>query len=120
MSEFRFYYFTSKYRETVGYYHDVLKFELFRAWDRGEGERGSVFYAPNNHGLIEIEEGTAIPIIQGGLYVQVDDADKWYKKLSLAGAFIVEPIADKSYGHRNFKIKDPSGLQISFFHYLVV
>jgi predicted enzyme related to lactoylglutathione lyase len=115
--EFRFYYFTNRYASTVAFYKNILQLKEVRSWNRGEGDKGTIFQSPNGTGWIEIEEGTAAPIIQGGLYIQVDDVDAWYEKLNKT-VKIIQPITNTSYGHRNFKFEDPNRLSIGLFKYL--
>jgi predicted enzyme related to lactoylglutathione lyase len=119
LPEFRFYYFTSLYQETIGFYRDILQWQIVRSWDRNETDKGTIFLSPNGHGWIEIEHGETVPTIQGGLYIQVNDVDEYYRRLSATtGIDIIDTLSDKSYGHRNFKFKDPSGLTITLFNYL--
>lgn len=66
MPEFRFYYFTPLYQETVVFYRDMLGFELYRCWDEPDGERGTIFRAPGGAGLIEIEAGGTRPVDRAG------------------------------------------------------
>lgn len=117
MPEFRFYYFTNRYRETVSFYRDIFQLKEIRSWDRGDADKGTIFQSPNGIGWIEIEEGTSSPTIQGGLYIQVEDVDQWYEKLR-QNVQIVSPITNTSYGHRSFKFLDPNGMAISLFRYL--
>ncbi|MEO6105465.1 MAG: VOC family protein [Cyclobacteriaceae bacterium] len=116
--EFRFYYFTSRYAETVSFYRDILQLEEVRSWDRGDCEKGTIFRSPNGAGLIEIEAGTEIPTIQGGLYIQVEDVDMWYNIAVVKKVNIIQPISNTSYGHRSFKFADPNNLIIGLFNYL--
>lgn len=116
MAEFRFYYFTPAYDETVAFYRDVLQFEVLRSWDRAE-ERGTIFRAPNGEGLIEIEHGDRAPAIHGGFYIEVDDVDGWYGRLRDRAPVIAAPTVT-SYGHRNFKLHDPNGIELGFFEYV--
>lgn len=116
--EFRFYYFTCRYDETVSFYRDTLQLEVFRSWDRGHCEKGTIFRSPNGTGLLEIEEGSAIPIIQGVIYIEVQDVDAWYEMLVNRKVNIVEAISDTSYGHRSFKFEDPNKLIIGLFKYI--
>ncbi len=62
--EFRFYYFTKRYVETVSFYRHILQLEEVHSWDRGYCEKGTIFRSPNGTGLIEIEEGEEIPTFQ--------------------------------------------------------
>lgn len=77
-AEFRFYYFTNRYEETISFYKNVLALQEVSSWDRGYCEKGTIFLSPNGTGLIEIEEGTEAPRLQGGLYIEVEDVDLWY------------------------------------------
>lgn len=115
--EFRFYYFTSLYDETVAFYRDALRLEIYHAWDRSETDRGTIFHSPNGVGFIEIEYGTDSPSHLGGLYVEVADLEAWYQRVRQSSAVIRKELGVTSYGHRNFKTVDPNGLEISFFQY---
>jgi predicted enzyme related to lactoylglutathione lyase len=119
LPEFRFSYWTTRYAETISFYKEVLELREFRSWDRGECEKGTMFFSPNGTGLIEIEEGKETSIIKGAeLYVQVEDVDTWYKKAVEKNVEIIYPIKDTSYGHRVFKFVDPNGLVFGLFKYL--
>jgi catechol 2,3-dioxygenase-like lactoylglutathione lyase family enzyme len=64
--EFRFYYFTARYDDTVAFYRDVLQLRVHHSWDHGAEARGTIFRAPNGSGLIEIEAGAGLPALTGG------------------------------------------------------
>jgi len=116
--EFRFYYFTPLYDDTVAFYRDTLDFEIDRSWDRPNDERGTVFRSPNGQGFIEIEFGDKPPSIAGGFYIEVTDVDHRYDRVRQVGAPVRKELGDTSYGHRNFKTVDPNGVEIAFFQYL--
>jgi predicted enzyme related to lactoylglutathione lyase len=116
--EFRFCYSTPLYTETISFYKNLLQWEVFRSWDRGVNEKGTIFKSPNGAGLIEIEEGTITPALQGELYIEVEDVDHMYEMLVEKNIKIVNPLSDTSYGHRNFKFADPNNLVIGIFKYL--
>jgi predicted enzyme related to lactoylglutathione lyase len=113
--EFRFYYFTPLYEQTVAFYRDVLGFEIYRCWDHGKAERGTIFRSPNGAGFIEIEAGETQPAIRGGFYIEVADVSWWYEEVRRRGAPILKELAATSYGHRNFKTADPCGVEVAFF-----
>ncbi|MGH2553594.1 MAG: VOC family protein, partial [Chitinophagaceae bacterium] len=79
LAEFRFGYTTSRYPETVNFYKNTLGWEVFRSWDRGPCQKGTIVRSPNGVGLIEIEEGTQIPVFTGELYIEVEDVDGLYE-----------------------------------------
>lgn len=116
--EFRFYYFTNNYQETVLFYKEILQLEVMRSWDRGHLEKGTIFISPNGTGLLEIEEGDNIPTLHGGLYIEVEDVDSWYEKCINNNVSMIEHLSNKSYGHRSFKFEDPNKLVIGLFKYI--
>jgi uncharacterized glyoxalase superfamily protein PhnB len=116
--EFRFYYFTPRYEETVAFYRDALRLEIFRSWDRGEAARGTVFRSPNGTGLIEVEAGDVAPVLHGGFYIEVADLDRWFERAKHAGCPILRPLGATEYGHRSFRTADPNGVEVTLFQYL--
>ncbi|HVG23186.1 MAG TPA: VOC family protein [Thermoanaerobaculia bacterium] len=115
--EFRFYYFTARYDETIAFYRDVLGLAVYTSWDRGD-DRGTIFRSPNGVGFIEIEAGGDVPSLAGGFYVEVADLEVRYERVRAAGAPIRKELGVTSYGHRNFKTVDPNGIEIAFFEYV--
>lgn len=115
--EFRFYYFTSRYEETVAFYRDSLGFAIYHQWDR-PNDRGTIFHSPNVGGYIEIESGSSTPTLTGGFYIEVENVDVWYERVRSIGAPLAVPLRETSYGHRNFKTVDPSGVEVCFFSYV--
>ena len=116
--EVRFYYFTPLYEQTVAFYRDVLRFDVYHAWERGAADRGTIFRSPNGAGFVEIEAGEEPPSIRGGFYIEVADVGRLYEEARRRGAPILRELGATSYGHRNFKTADPSGIEVSFFEYL--
>jgi predicted enzyme related to lactoylglutathione lyase len=115
--EFRLFYSTPLYAETVSFYKNRLQLEELRSWDRGTCQKGTIFRSPNGTGQIEIEEGTIVPVLQGELYIEVDDVDHWYEKIMKEKIRVINPVSDTSYGHRSFKFSDPNNLIIGLFKY---
>lgn len=52
-----------------------------------------------------------------GIYVHVDDIDAHFARAKAAGAQIVRPLADTSYGAREYSCRDPDGHLWSFGTY---
>jgi uncharacterized glyoxalase superfamily protein PhnB len=40
--------------------------------------------------------------------------DTYYERITVAGAKVAVPLADRPYGMRDFRIVDPSGNELSF------
>jgi uncharacterized glyoxalase superfamily protein PhnB len=47
--------------------------------------------------------------VRQGVYIVVDDPDGYYERALVAGADVASPIADQSYGSRDFTLRDPEG-----------
>ena len=115
--EFRYYYFTPLYEEAVTYYRDLLGLEVLSSWDRSPEVRGTIFLSPNGVGQIEVEAGESTGPA-GGIYIEMDDVDAWYEGVVSRGVPISQALIDTSYGHRQFRVIDPAGLEIGFFSLL--
>jgi uncharacterized glyoxalase superfamily protein PhnB len=47
--------------------------------------------------------------VRQGLYLVVGDPDEYYERARAHGADVASPIADQSYGSRDFTLRDPEG-----------
>jgi catechol 2,3-dioxygenase-like lactoylglutathione lyase family enzyme len=61
---------------------------------------------------VNIGPRAAVPV--AGIRVMVPNVDDYWKKARDIGAPIVIPIADRSYGLRDFTIGDPDGFAVRF------
>jgi uncharacterized glyoxalase superfamily protein PhnB len=75
-------------------------------------------------GLVEVEEvldaaavGDVAPT-NVALAVETEELHAVHDRLAGAGVTIVEPITVRPWGHRNFAVRDPNGLQLWFFEKL--
>lgn len=50
------------------------------------------------------------------LYINVEDADKHFKRAKKAGARVLDEPADTEYGHRRYGVTDPEGHEWYFAH----
>jgi len=89
-------------RETQRYYRDVLGFKIAWIW------RETIGAVYNGHTEVYFEQ---VDEFEPGMvcYVRVDGVDDVYEKYREGGAKIVEPIASKPYGMREFTIEDNNG-----------
>jgi uncharacterized glyoxalase superfamily protein PhnB len=95
--------------------------------------RHVVFDAPDGSvGHAELQMGTAVvglssvgPVaaanpwtaVSQGLYLCVTEVDALHDRAKAAGADVVMPLADQSYGSRDFSVRDPGGFLWSFGTY---
>jgi uncharacterized glyoxalase superfamily protein PhnB len=112
-----------RYRDAprmIDWLHDAFGFERYAVYDDGAG---GIAHAELTLGDGMIMLGSAAdnefaklqstPRVLGGTtqspYVVVRDADIVYTRAKSAGAEIVIPIRDESYGGRGFSCRDPEG-----------
>jgi catechol 2,3-dioxygenase-like lactoylglutathione lyase family enzyme len=121
--EFRFAYFTSDYDATVRFYRDGLELPLINDWDRGPGDKGSVFGAAA--GLIEVlarpDEGKTSHMLderppQGAfMVIEVENVEEDYRRAVKKDLPIAKSLKDQPWGHRNFCLTEPGGLVLYFY-----
>jgi catechol 2,3-dioxygenase-like lactoylglutathione lyase family enzyme len=101
--------FVRDIRRSTDFYRS-LGFELLRddgtfvelTWE------GSKLFLDERAGL----SPTAHP--QANVRILVADVDAWWERAERAGARVFQPIADRSYGLRDFTIVDPDGFGLRF------
>lgn len=97
-------------RAAQAYYRDYLGFTI--EWFHQEGRIGAV-----SHGdcVIFFRELDG-PLHPSVFWVFVDDVDAAYAELQSLGADIVEPVADKPWGLRQFTLRDLHDNRFHFHH----
>ena len=112
--EFRIVFRARDYDATVGFYRDGLELQIDHSWDRGPGQRGTVFGAAS--GLIEVlelaESASFAPATGLEIGYEVNAVDEWYDRIKAKGIPIRGDIADKPWGHRTFSLTDPCGIKV--------
>ena len=121
--QFRFAYFTPKYKETLAFYRDGLDFMIVGAWDRTQDDRGTVFEAAS--GMIEV---LALPSSgesehlwdarppQGAfMVIEFENVESLYQLALEKDLPIQEALKEQPWGHRGFCVREPNGLTIYFF-----
>lgn len=101
-------------QSSIDFYTAKLGFEL----DFTQGE-------PTNFAALSFGENSQLFLISAtkgsgnaGLYFVVNDADAMLEVCRAAVARVVEPIADRQYGLRDFSIADRDGYILTFGHRL--
>lgn len=116
MGEFRFAFDARDYDASVRFYRDLMALPLAGDWDRGSGDRGSLFRAAE--GLIEVLE-----MVPGAVYsrpanarivFEVPDVDAEYRRLRALGLEVPPPVS-YPWGHRATSLRDPDGIRIMMF-----
>ena len=112
----------------IEFYRDQLGFRV----ERGGPEDGNValsfgdarimldkvptdYYSASYNESIAKRMGASAPT---ALYIESPDLDAHYKRLEEGGIEIVDPIADRPWGQREFTVADPHGNWLSFWRAL--
>jgi uncharacterized glyoxalase superfamily protein PhnB len=95
--------------QALEYYQRVLGFKL--AWQAQEPARlASVCRDHVALNLSESDSGWA----PSRMYIQVVGVERYYDELLEAGVKPAIPLAERTYGMRDFRISDSSGNELSF------
>ncbi len=94
-------------KATAGYYRDILGF----TWDFGDEEYAVVW-----------RDNSAIHLARRGehrptgihLFQWIQDVDAYYREICDRGAEVIEEPMDRAYQIRDFKVRDPNGVDIVF------
>ena len=92
---------------TAAYYRDILGFK----WDFGN-EEYSVVWRDNS--AIHLARGGERPPAGIHLFQWVRDVDAYYREVSDRGADVLNGPMDRPYQIREFKVRDPNGIDIIF------
>ena len=114
--EFRFSFFTQKFKETILFYKDILKLPVVYNWNRGFNDSGCLFKAASGH-IVVLQSATkqVEPLMDAVLLIQVEDLDWQYQFCKDQGVEIVQDIQKREWGDRDFKIIDPNRLVLGFY-----
>ncbi len=91
---------------SVAYYEEALGFRV--AWQTTDRKLTALASGPIEMLLLVPWEGEGPPPAQSA-YVYVEDPDALCAEYGEAGATIVEPVATRPYGMRDFVVSDPDG-----------
>ena len=97
----------SDLERSLDFYTRVLDFEP--GWKAGEPPD----IASVCRDAVEIMISVYATPVRSHAYVQVDGIDAYFERVVAAGAKVVVPLANRSYGMRDGRIEDPDGNQLS-------
>lgn len=101
---------------SIAYYRDALGFNLEFSWP----EEGATTYAVlNREDAVSIhlslrEKGKASSGPKAGVYIFVYEVDALYEAYRATSANIINALADRDYGMRDFDVRDPDGFLLTF------
>ena len=92
---------------TAAYYRDSLGFN----WDFGDDEYSVVW---RDNSAIHLARADQPPPTGIHLFQWVRDVDEYYREIRDRGAAVLEEPTDRPYQIREFKVRDPNGIDIVF------
>ena len=98
------------YADALEYYQRVLGFQV--AWRWGEPLR--LAGVCRDRVEVNLSESPETSLGIPKVYFPIIGVDAYYRQVSLAGAKVVTPLAQRPYGMRDFRVVDPSGNELSF------
>ena len=111
------------YELTLAFYRDGLELPLMETWEE-EGARGALFEVGRaTLEVLSVEHAEMVDRIEVGepvgarvrLALEVDDSVKAAEKLVVAGAKLVGSPVVTPWNHRNVRLSDPDGVQLTLF-----
>jgi catechol 2,3-dioxygenase-like lactoylglutathione lyase family enzyme len=112
------------YERTLAFYRDGLGMPLMETWEEEAGGRGAVLDAgratlevlsvPHAEMVDRIEVGEPVGA-RVRVALEVDDSAEIAKKLLAAGADLVGGPVVTPWAHRNVRLRDPDGMQLTLF-----
>ena len=91
---------------SIAYYQEALGFRL--GWRTTDGGLAALYSGEIEVLLLVPWTGEGLPPAQCA-YVYVEDPDSLCAEYQHAGAEVVEPVASRPYGMRDFLVRDPDG-----------
>jgi lactoylglutathione lyase len=111
------------YDRTLAFYRDVLGLPLLETWEEAGG-RGAVLDAGRaTLEVLSASHADLVDRIEVGepvgarvrLALEVDDSAETAEKLVAAGAELVGGPVVTPWAHRNVRLRDPDGMQLTLF-----
>ena len=111
-------------RAAIAFYTETLGFKLDRgdptepnvAITRGDArlmlESATAFYSPEYNAAIERRLRSNAP---NSLYIEAEDLDDLHARVTTANVPILDPLAERPWGQREFTLADPQGNWLTFW-----
>ena len=110
---------TTEFDDACRFFGDLLGWPVTREWPAGNGQGRGRIFGYGDVGRFElIEHDHSDPVTGLYLSVQHDDVAALHDALVAAGVPVLRGLADQPWGHRNFAVTEPTGVEVVFFQVL--
>ena len=111
------------YQRTLGFYRDVLGLPLVEAWEDAEGSGAVLDAGRATLEVLSTSHADMVDRIEVGepvgarvrLALEVDDSAETAERLVAAGGELVGGPVVTPWAHRNVRLRDPDGMQLTLF-----
>lgn len=114
---FRLQIYAKQYERLCRFYGETMKFPVLIQRETSQDDRVRVYGAAS--GQIEViyaPEWMEYPVSNGWtVQIEVEDVDSCYEQILQEGGKVLREPQDQFWGHRNFKILDPSGMELTIY-----
>jgi len=96
---------------SLAFYRDVLGFKIVWQWGTPPSRAGVA------SGAVELQllsDPRLRPTSPGRVYIHMTGVEAYYREVCSRGGDIYEPLVNRDWGMRDFRILDPSGNQLGF------
>ena len=119
MSEkkFRLQIYTRQYEQMCHFYEDMMGFPVLIKRETSQDDRVKVYGAASGQiEVIHTPDWMECPVSNGWtVQIEVQDVDTYYEQICRKGWKILRGPQDQFWGHRNFKVLDPSGMELTIY-----
>lgn len=110
---------TPHFDDTCRFYGEVLGWPITRQWPASDGSGRGCIFGYGDVGRLEfLEADHSEPVTGVFLSMEEPDVAGLLARLTAAGVPVLRGLADQPWGHRNFAVLDPSGLELVFFQWI--
>jgi catechol 2,3-dioxygenase-like lactoylglutathione lyase family enzyme len=111
------------YQRTLGFYRDVLGLPLVEAWEDADGSGAVLDAGRATLEVLSTSHADMVDRIEVGqpvgarvrLALKVDDSAETAERLVAAGGELVGGPVVTPWAHRNVRLRDPDGMQLTLF-----
>ncbi len=114
---FRVQMYTKQYEQMCRFYEDILQLPVLLSRETSKEDRVRVYGAASGQiELIYAPDRMELPESNGlTLQMQVEDVDAYCESIKKKGYTIKRGPQDQFWGHRNAKIVDPGGTELTIY-----
>lgn len=110
---------TDRFDDACRFWGDLLGWPVTREWPAGDGQGQGRIFGYGDVGRVELIETPGVPPVTGvSLSVEHPDVDGLHAACLARGVEVLSAPADQPWGHHSMAVRDPSGLEVTFYQWI--